>query len=201
MALHFHRPIPNAINVPSLRASLRDQWQRIRAGFGNGHPITDLAGLYHAELYDLHSAEQQLCALVDEIWVTIRHEPLAQRVGEYATEVRSRVTEIENLLSEVGASSRKHPDEAMQALVHETSKVAELCAENVRDAALLAALQRIIHYLVADYGTLAAHAKVLGRLTEAARFAQHADRNQSVDVELSVLAKVTLNPQAAVPPS
>lgn len=196
MALHFHRPTPNAINIPSLREGLKEQWQRIRAGFGNGHAITGMEDLYQAELHDLHSAEQQLCALVDEIWVTIRHEPLAQRVGEYATDVRMRVAELEELLGQVGSISRKHPDEAMHALVRETSKTAELCADNVRDAALLAALQRIIHYLIADYGTLAAHAKALGRSSEAAKFAQHAEQNKNVDVELSVLAKVTLNPEA-----
>ena len=196
MALHFHRPTPNAISIPSLREGLKDQWQRIRAGFGSDHAITGMEDLYQAELHDLHSAEQQVCALADEVWVTIRHEPLAQRVGEYATEVRTRVAELEGLLSEVGTSSRKHPDEVMHALVHETSKTAELCADNVRDAALLAALQRIIHYLIADYGTLAAHAKALGRTAEAVTFAQHADWNKNVDVELSVLAKVTLNPEA-----
>jgi Xaa-Pro aminopeptidase len=52
----------------------------------------------------------------------------------------------------------------MRALVEKASRMAEHTSENVRDAALVAALQRIIHYMIAEYGTIASHAKALGRM-------------------------------------
>jgi ferritin-like metal-binding protein YciE len=84
----------------------------------------------------------------------------------------------------------------MRALVEKASRMAEHTSENVRDAALVAALQRIIHYMIAEYGTIASHAKALGRTDEAAHFAQQADLDKGVDRELSDLAKTTLNPEA-----
>ena len=38
-----------------------------------------------------------------------------------------------------------------------------VCAANVRDAAVTASVQRIIHYKIAGYGAIAAYAKALGR--------------------------------------
>jgi ferritin-like metal-binding protein YciE len=67
----------------------------------------------------------------------------------------------------------------------------------MRDAALVASIQRIIHYMIAEHGTIAAHAKALGRMQEAAHFAEHADLDRNVDRELTDLAKSTLNPEAA----
>jgi ferritin-like metal-binding protein YciE len=104
------------------------------------------------------------------------------------------------MLSSIGANLRERPDEVMRALVEKASKMAEQSSINVRDAALVAALQRIIHYMVAEYGTLAAHAKALGRTQEAAHFAQQANLDKDVDRELSELAKSTLNPEATVTP-
>ena len=85
----------------------------------------------------------------------------------------------------------------MRALIDETEKMWRVCAANVRDAAVTASVQRIIHYKIAGYGTIAAYAKALCRgSTRRQHFAQLADRDKAVDAELSDLAKGTLNPEA-----
>src|SRR5687767_3332508 len=88
----------------------------------------------------------------------------------------------------------------MRALIDETEKMWRVCAANVRDAAVTASVQRIIHYKIAGYGAIAAYAKALSRIDEAAHFAQLADRDKAVDAELSELAKGTLNPDATAAP-
>jgi ferritin-like metal-binding protein YciE len=187
----------SASTTKSTRESIRDQWQRIRTGFGStSSAIESMDGLYRAELHDLHSAEVQACALADEIWITLRDIPLGRRVSDYAAELRVRSTELASLLEQLAAGTREHPDEAMHALIHETSRIAAMCADNVRDAAMTAALQRIVHHLIASYGSVAAHAKALGRFGDAALFAERADRDKIMDEELSTLAKGSLNPEA-----
>lgn len=161
--------------------------------------IDNLEVMYHAELQDLQSAELQVCVVAEEIWVDMHDESLAQRVSDYAAQVRSRRAHLENLLARLGPETRRHPDQAMRALVRETRRIAETCAENVRDAAWVAVLQRIIHHMIASYGTIAAHAKALGLTEDVARFAECADQEQVADAELSVLAKDTLNLQAIAP--
>jgi ferritin-like metal-binding protein YciE len=105
------------------------------------------------------------------------------------------------LLARIGASVRGDMDDAMRALVEETEKMWRVCAANVRDAAVTASVQRIIHYKIAGYGAIASYAKSLARQDEARHFAQLADRDRAIDAELSDLAKGTLNPEATAVPA
>ena len=187
--------------VGHLREGLQERWQRLRAGFGAKTPAIDsMMAMYRGELNELRSAEDQLCALADELWISVRSESLGERLSEYAASLRARRAKLERLLEEVGADRAERTDEAMRALVDKASRMAEQCSENVRDAALVASIQRIIHYMIAEHGTIAAHAKALGRMHEAAHFAEHADLDRNVDRELTDLAKSTLNPEAASAP-
>ncbi|MGH8179048.1 MAG: ferritin-like domain-containing protein [Steroidobacter sp.] len=187
--------------VVHFREGLKEQWQRVRAGFGARTPAIDsMTAMYRAELHELHSAEQQLSALADELWLSVRNGPLAERLSEYAAALRTREAELGKILVGISADTRERPDEAMRALVEKASRMAEQSGENVRDAVLVASIQRVIHYMIAEYGTIAAHAKALGRMSEAAHFAQQADLDKAVDRELSELAKNTLNPEATAAP-
>ena len=185
-------------SAKSPREALNEQWLRIRAGLG-GEPVIDsMDAVYRAELRDLRSAEIQACALVDEIWVTLLNGPLAERVSQYVAALRRRSAEHAALL-EIGDEARSHRNQVMRALVHEASRIAENCSTNVRDVVLVATLQHMVHYLIASYGTIAAHAKVLGFTEQAALFAGHADSDQQFDADLSTLAKNDVNPQALTP--
>ena len=167
---------------------------------GGGERLDSLETMYEAELQELHSAEAQLCPAGERPGAD--HEPCGARVpaAGVRTELQARRGDLENFLSRIGADVRGAMDDAMQALITETEKMWRISAANVRDAAVTASVQRIIHYKIAGYGAIAAYAKALGRVTEAAHFAQLADRDKTVDAELSDLAKGTLNPEAAVAP-
>jgi ferritin-like metal-binding protein YciE len=160
-----------------------------------------MEAMYEAELQELHNAEGQLAELANDLARTMSHPELAFRMQEYATELQSRRVDLEGLLTRIGASVRGHTDDAMQALADETEKMWRVCAANVRDAAVTASVQRIIHYKIAGYGAIAAYAKALAREDEARHFAQLADRDGAVDAELTDLAEGTLNPEATVAPA
>src|SRR4030095_9843873 len=115
----------------SPREALNEQWLRIRAGLGGSSAIDSMHAVYRSELRDLRSAEQQACALVDEIFVTLLNGPLAERVSQYVAALRRRTAEHERLL-EAGEEARSHRNPVMRAFVHEASRVAETCTTNVR---------------------------------------------------------------------
>jgi ferritin-like metal-binding protein YciE len=175
----------------SPREALNEQWLRIRAGLGGSDAIDSMDAVYRAELRDLRSAERQACALVDEIWVTLLNGPLAERVSQYVSALRRRTAEYEG---------ETHRNPIMRAFVQEASRAAENCATNVRDVVLVATLQHMVHYLIASYGTLAAHAKVLGLAEEAALFHGYAEADRQFDLDLSSLARSEVNPQALSTP-
>lgn len=182
-----------------LKQGMREQVRRLRQTVG-GQTVSTLDtmdALYAVELQELHSAETQLAGTIERIAPTLRDGALSLRLDEYATELRARKVDLESLLARVDIDTRPHPDDAMHALLNETRKMARICAPPLRDAAIVASFQRIIHYKIAGYGTIAAYARSLGRTEEAAHFAELASRDKAIDVELTRLAKGALNPEAA----
>ncbi|HEY7642418.1 MAG TPA: DUF892 family protein [Steroidobacteraceae bacterium] len=169
--------------------------------FSESGRLDSMDAMYEAELQELHNAEGQLAQLANDLARTMSHSELAFRMQEYATELQSRRSDVEGLLARIGADVRAHKDDAMQALIDETEKMWRVCAANVRDAAVTASIQRIIHYKIAGYAAIASYAKSLGREDDARQFAQLAERDRAVDAELSDLAKGTLNPDAVAAPA
>jgi len=182
----------------SLKQGLEEQVRRLRqtVGADTVNTLDTMDALYAIELQELHSAETQLARTIELIAPTLQDEGLSLRLDEYATELRARKVDLESLLARSTIDARPHPDDAMRALLDETEKMARVCAPTLRDAAVTGSLQRIIHYKIAGYGTIAAYAKSLGRTEEAAHFAELASRDKAVDTELTRLAKGTLNPEA-----
>jgi ferritin-like metal-binding protein YciE len=182
----------------NLKQGVREQFRRLRETVASEtiRSVDSMEALYAAELQELHSAESQLAKTLDRLGPTIQSEPLALRLDEYATEVRARRVDLESLLARIDVDTRAHPDDAMRALLDETEKMTRLSAPTLREAALTASLQRIIHYKIAGYGTIAAYAKALGRTEQASHFAELADRDKVIDGEFTQLAKTALNPKA-----
>jgi ferritin-like metal-binding protein YciE len=185
----------------SLRQGMQEQVRRIRQSLSaTTGRIGSMDTLYRIELQELRDAEGRFAALIERTVPCLQDESVALRVDEYGAELHARRSDVEGVLARMEMDAQVHEDDAMRALIRETEKMARVCAPAVRDAALIASLQRIIHYKIAGYGTIAAYAKALGRTEDAARFAQLAARDKAVDEEFSRLAKGTLNPQAATAP-
>lgn len=185
----------------AVKAALADRHADALADLSDSGRLDSMDAMYEAELQELHNAEGQLAQLANDLARTMSHSELAFRMQEYATELEARRVDLEGLLSRIGASVRAETDDAMHALIEETEKMWRVCAANVRDAAVTASVQRIIHYKIAGYGAIASYAKSLVRDDDAKHFAQLAERDRAVDAELSDLAKGTLNPDAAAAPS
>lgn len=183
----------------SLKQGMKEQVRRLRQTVGTDTVSTldTMDELYAAELRELHSAESQLAATIERTGPSLRNEALSLRFDDYATELQARKVDLESLLTRIDGEARPHPDDALRALLGETEKMARICAPALRDAAIVASLQRIIHYKIAGYGTIGAYAKLLGRSEEAAHFAELAARDKTIDADFTKLAKGTLNAEAA----
>jgi ferritin-like metal-binding protein YciE len=186
----------------TLREGVRDEWSHLRSRIGGSaaDEIDSLEALYFAEMQELHSAETQLSGLLQRLPKTLPNEALARTLTGYGTEVRTRREDLERILRGDGMDPRAHPDDAMKALLRETRKMAQVCSTNTRAAALIASIQRLLHYKIAGYGTVATYAQTLGRIDEASRLAEYSDRDKGLDEELSSIAKEMVNPRAAMQP-
>jgi ferritin-like metal-binding protein YciE len=185
----------------TLVEGVQEQWQRARGVLGKGAAAIDsLDALFIAELQEIYSSETQLGPLLMSLADIVEHPVVERHFRGYALELDSRWEDLGRVLGSYGVNPREHPDQAMHALISETRKMAQVCGGAVRDAALVASVQRILHYKIAGYGTIASYAKTLGHIEDAARFAEYAEREEAIDAELSDLALASLNPQASVHP-
>ncbi len=87
---------------------------------------------------------------------------------------------------------------AMEGLVEEGKEVIEsIEAGPVRDAALIGGAQKVEHYEIASYGTLAAMAKQLGKTDALKLLLETLEEEKSTDEKLTMLAEHGGNQDAA----
>ena len=123
---------------------------------------------------------------------------LKEGINEHLEETRSHLRRVEEILGRHGAGAREHTDQSMQRLISESEKWADIVEDSsLRDAGLIASAQRIEHYEIAAYGTLACWAKQLGLDDDLGTLLSVLEEEKSADGKLSEPAKRDVNPQAA----
>lgn len=131
--------------------------------FGLGVKLKDLQDLYVEQLRDLYSAETQLLEALPKMEAAATAPELKQGFATHLEETRIQVQRLETIFQDLGQQPGGHTCKAMEGLVAEGSDmIKEKANPAVKDAGLIAAAQRVEHYEIAGYGTVATYAKVLG---------------------------------------
>jgi ferritin-like metal-binding protein YciE len=128
------------------------------------------------------------------------HNPALKAAFEqHLRQTENQVARLEQVFKSIGKTAQSKTCEAMKGLVEEGSEVINGSGDpDVKDAALIAAAQRVEHYEIAGYGTVRTFAQRLGR-SEAARLLQQTlDEEAETDRKLTGLAEKAINPKAAV---
>jgi ferritin-like metal-binding protein YciE len=87
----------------------------------------------------------------------------------------------------------------MKGLISEGSEAIDAKGDpDVKDAALIAAAQRVEHYEIAGYGTARTFAQRLGKQEAARLLQQTLDEEAAADEKLTQIAEQHVNPQAAM---
>ena len=159
--------------------------------------ISTFKDLYLAELQELASAEREFIASVRRLAPIASHQRLKNALTRHCEEADIQRQSVESLLRRHGASPTAHTDQAMQALVHEADKMLTILqGDEVRDAGLVASIQKLLHYRVAAYGTAAALAGQLDLRDEQDMLHQSLEREKKADKLLTQLAKSEVNRDA-----
>ena len=87
--------------------------------------------------------------------------------------------------------------QAMKGLIKEGQEMLKKRGDDdVRDAGIIAAAQRVEHYEISGYGTVATYAEMLGRTEDHALLGQTLSEEKSADQKLNRLAKQIVNVDA-----
>lgn len=160
--------------------------------------IETLKDLYIAELQEARSVEAQLSEALPKMMDAASAGDLKRALEHHLGETRSQLEKVDDILERHGAEARAHDDQSMQKIIGEADKWAGMLDDPAcRDAGLIASAQRIEHYEIAVYGTLATWARQLDLEEDAETLRAILAEEKSADDTLSVLAKGDVNPDAA----
>ena len=149
------------------------------------------------ELKDLYSAEKQLLKALPKMAKAATHDELRTAFQNHLAETEEHVSRLDKLFSELGINGRTPKCKAMEGLIEEGKSVLEDAMEDdVRDAALIAAAQRVEHYEIAGYGCARTFAEQLGHHDAAAVLQQTLDEESAANELLTSIATSGINQEA-----
>jgi len=153
-----------------------------------------LLNLYIGELQDLYNAEKQLLKALPKMQEAASTEELAEAFGKHLIETNTHVERLETIIKDLGKKPGGEKCEAMKGLITEGDEIAEADGvDNVRDAGIIVAAQKVEHYEIAGYGSMCAFAKVLGRKQDLKLLTKTLEEEKAADAKLSELADGIVN--------
>jgi ferritin-like metal-binding protein YciE len=155
-----------------------------------------LRELYVDELKDLYSAEKQLTKALPKMAKAASSEELRSGFEEHLEQTKGHVQRLEEIFTQLNAKAGGKKCMGMEGLVKEGAEImGEDFADDVMDAALISAAQRVEHYEIAGYGTVIAYANLLGESEQADLLTETLQEEKETDQKLTQLSE-QINVQA-----
>ena len=159
--------------------------------------LNNLEDAFVEELKDLLSAERQLTKALPRMAKKASNDQLRTAFEDHLKETEQQVKRLEQVFESLGKTPRAKSCEAMKGIIEEGKSVMEEDAEDdVMDAMLIAAAQKVEHYEIASYGTVCTWAKTLGKDDALKLLKQTMDEEEKADQKLTKIAESFVNEQA-----
>jgi len=159
--------------------------------------LNTLRDVYHDQLKDMYSAEQQLLEALPKMAEKASTPELKQAFQKHLTETQGHFQLVANLLNSASVSPGNKKCKAMEGLIEEGKEILKKEGDaQARDAGIIAAAQKVEHYEIASYGTLHSWAITLDEEDAASILQQILDQEYMADKTLTKIAEGFLNEQA-----
>lgn len=157
-----------------------------------------LRELFIDSLKDIYWAEKALIRALPKMAKNTTSVSLTAAIEDHLAVTQGQVGKVEKVFELLGEKAVAKKCEAMEGLIKEGQEIMEGTEPGpVRDAGIIAASQKIEHYEIATYGTLAAFAKTLGLDQVADIFEEVLAEEKLADTLLSETAYNDINFEAA----
>src|SRR5947207_10276212 len=122
-----------------------------------------LQELYVEQLRELYEAEHQIIKALPKMIDQTTSTDLKDALNEHLDVTQTQATRLEQIFEKLGEKAKGEKCKGMQGVIQEGSDLIEdIEDEDTRDAAIIAAAQRVEHYEMAGYGTARTYADLLG---------------------------------------
>jgi len=156
-----------------------------------------LRQLYIDELKDLYNAETQLIKALPKMAKASLNAQLRQGFEEHLRQTSEHIARLERIFEMLDEKPTGKKCLGMEGLVKEGAEVMqEKYGDDVMDAAIIGAAQRVEHYEIAGYGTVREFAELLGENEHVQLLEQTLQEEKQTDEKLTQLAE-EINSQAS----
>lgn len=156
---------------------------------------TKLKELFIDELKDIYWAEKHLTKALPKMRKAATSTELANAFEQHLTVTENQISRLEQAFELLEMTPRAKKCEAMEGLVKEAQSIIEDTDDGsaTRDVGLIMAGQKVEHYEIATYGSLAQLAKTMGRDDISSLMQQTLDEEKQADQLLTDLAVSGIN--------
>jgi ferritin-like metal-binding protein YciE len=157
-----------------------------------------LNDLFEDSLKDIYWAEKALTKALPKMAKNATSPELVTAIQDHLMQTEAQVQRLEGVFGSIGKKAVAKKCDAMDGLIKEGEGIMEETELGVvRDAGIIAASQKIEHYEIATYGTLAAFAKILGHDQALELLVATLDEEKQADTLLTRIAESHINLDAA----
>jgi ferritin-like metal-binding protein YciE len=157
-----------------------------------------LRDLFIDELKDIYWAEKALTKALPKMAKNASDPGLVSALQEHLSVTQTQVTRVEQVFESLGERAQAKKCEAMDGLIKEADDIMKGTKPGVvRDAGIISACQKVEHYEIASYGTLASFAKTLGEDEAVSLLEETLAEEKEADQTLSDIAETSINIGAA----
>lgn len=158
----------------------------------------DLRDFFEDGLKDIYWAENALTKALAKMAKNATSSKLVQAFENHLIETDEHIARLEQVFESLGLKAVGKKCDAMAGLLEEANGIIEETkVGDVRDAAMIAAAQKVEHYEIATYGTMRVYAITLGETKAASLFAKTLEEEKNADVKLTEIAMAHINVDAA----
>jgi len=167
-------------------------------GIFTSDKLDTLEELLEHELKDLYDAEHRITEPLPKMAEKATNPSLKKAFQNHLRQTEKHIERLNSVCEHRGIEPQREKCDAIVGLIKEGSEVLSAEGDNdVLDAALIAAAQRVEHYEIAGYGTARTFAQQLSDDYSAELLEQTLDEEKSTDQQLTKIAVGSVNPASA----
>ena len=153
--------------------------------------------LFVEELRDMYDAEKRIIKALPKIARHAQSDELRSALTEHLRQTEKQVTRLEQVFRSIDETPKGKKCDGIIGILEEGNTAMEELEEGpVLDAALIAGCQKVEHYEIASYGTLAYFAELMGQERAKELLGTTLEEEKAADEKLNTIAKSDVNRDA-----
>jgi ferritin-like metal-binding protein YciE len=177
-----------------------------RSSSGNSMPSSNggtmepaMVELFTDSIKDIYWAEKYLVKFLPKMQKAATSPQLKEAFGNHLEQTKGQVSRLEQVFELLGKKAQAKKCDAMEGLSKEGESIIEETDKGTatRDVGLIMAAQKVEHYEIATYGSLAQLAKTMGQDDISELLGQTLAEEKETDQLLTDIAENDINYQAS----